>query len=110
MFDFRRFFTAEALALIAVASNSLARADDLAVKATKKTDVPFFRVIDDRLTYAWMPKATDPGLFSLQPNGTINGTTAKQVYAFTHFDVWAYGTNFLSLSMFKSDHNDPTPV
>jgi hypothetical protein len=107
MFDFRRFFTAVALALIAVASNSLARAGDLAVKATKKTDLPFFLVIDDRLTYAWMPKATDPGLFSVQPNGAINGTTAKQVYAFTHFDVWAYGTNFLSLSMFKSDHNDP---
>ncbi|RXT45627.1 hypothetical protein [Bradyrhizobium betae] len=108
MFDIRRFFTAAALSLIAGASGSLARADDLMVKSAKKTtDRPFFLVVDDRLTYAWMPKATDPGLFSVQPNGAINGTTAKQVYAFTHFDVWAYGTNFLSLSMFKSDHNDP---
>jgi hypothetical protein len=70
-------------------------------------DAPFFFVIDDRVTYSWMPKGTDPGAFSFNPNGTINGTTAKSVYSFTHFDAWAYGTNFFTISMFKSDHNDP---
>ncbi len=34
-------------------------------------------------------------------------TTAKQVYSFTHFDIWGYGTNFFTISMYKSDHNDP---
>jgi hypothetical protein len=37
----------------------------------------------------------------------VNGKTAKSVYSFTHFDAWAYGTNFFTISMFKSDHNDP---
>ena len=46
-------------------------------------------------------------MFSVNPNGTVNATTAKQVYSFTHFDVWAYGTNFFTISMYKSDHNDP---
>lgn len=62
---------------------------------------------DNRLTYSYQFTATDPGAYSIQPNGTINGTTAKQVYSFTHFDVWAYGTNFFNIDMLKSTHNDP---
>jgi hypothetical protein len=54
-----------------------------------------------------MPKGTDPGLFSVRPDGSINGATTKSVYSFTHFDAWAYGTNFFSISLFKSDKNDP---
>ena len=46
-------------------------------------------------------------MFTVNPNGSINGKTAKQVYSFTHFDAWAYGTNFFTISLFKSDHNDP---
>ena len=82
---------------------------DLPIKAKAKpvADQPFFLVIDDRVTYSWMPKGADPGAFSVQPNGTINGKTAQSVYSFTHFDAWAYGTNFFTISMFKSDHNDP---
>ena len=50
-------------------------------------------------------------MVSVKPNGSINGKTAKQVYSFTHFDTWAYGTNFFTISMFKSGHNDPaSPV
>jgi hypothetical protein len=97
-----------ALSLAAFASAGLARAADLPVKAAKPVkDLPFFFVIDDRVTYSWMPKGTDPGAFSVNPNGTFNGTTAKSVYSFTHFDAWAYGTNFFTISLFKSDHNDP---
>ena len=78
------------------------------VKAVKPVaDVPFFFVIDDRVSFSWMPKGTDPGAFSVRPDGSINGKTAKQVYSFTHFDAWAYGTNFFTISLFKSDHNDP---
>src|ERR1700722_10796970 len=97
-----------ALAMFAPAGP--ARAADLPPmpkKAKPIADVPFFFVIDDRVTYSWMPKGTDPGAFSVKPGGGFDGTTAKSVYSFTHFDAWAYGTNFFTISMFKSDHNDP---
>ena len=85
-----------------------ASAADLPVKAVKPVaDVPFFLVIDDRVTFSYIFNGTDPGVFTVNPNGAINGKTAKQVYSFTHFDAWAYGTNFFTISMFKSDHNDP---
>jgi hypothetical protein len=102
-------FATAALSLAALASAGMARAADLPVKAAKPVkDLPFFLVIDDRITYSWMPNGTDPGAYSLKPNGGgFNGNTAKSVYSFTHFDVWQYGTNFFTISMFKSDHNDP---
>ena len=89
---------------------SFASAADLPVKVKAKPvpEIPFFLVIDDRVTYSYIAKGTDPGYFSIQPNGSINGSTAKSVYSFTHFDVWAYGTNFFGINMFKSDHNDPS--
>jgi hypothetical protein len=100
---------AAALSLATLAPTGFASAADLPVKAKAKPipDLPFFFVIDDRVTYSWMPKGTDPGAFSVRPDGSINGKTAKSVYSFTHFDAWAYGTNFFTISMFKSDHNDP---
>src|SRR5258708_27968446 len=70
-------------------------------------DLPFFLLIDDRVSFSYIPTATDPGVFSRRPDGSINGKTAKEVYSFTHFDIWAYGTNFFNISMYKSDHNDP---
>jgi hypothetical protein len=99
---------ATALSLATLATSGLAQAADLPVKAAKKAaDLPFFLVIDNRVSFSWMPKGTDPGMWSTRPDGSINGTTAKQVYSFTHFDLWAYGTNFFTISMFKSGHNDP---
>jgi hypothetical protein len=98
------------LSLASLAPMSFASAADLPaykVKAKPIPDLPFFLVIDDRVTYSWMPNGTDPGNYTVRPNGTINGNTAKSVYSFTHFDVWAYGTNFFTISMLKSDHNDP---
>jgi hypothetical protein len=98
-----------ALSVAALASAGLARAADLPVKAVKPVkDLPFFLVIDDRVTFSYIFTGTDPGAFSAKPSGTAwNGNTAKSVYSFTHFDVWGYGTNFFTISMFKSDHNDP---
>jgi hypothetical protein len=97
-----------ALAAFATAGPDVASAADLPTKAKKApADLPFFLVIDDRVSFSWMPKGTDPGMWSRRPDGSISGTTAKQVYSFTHFDLWAYGTNFFTISMFKSDHNDP---
>jgi hypothetical protein len=95
------------LASLALAPSNSAYAADFPVKAKPIADVPFFLVVDDRFTYSYQFTATDPGAFSVRPNGSINGDTAKQVYSFTHFDVWAYGTNFINLDLLKSDHNDP---
>jgi hypothetical protein len=108
-FSNRAIVTAIILSFSALAGSSLANAADLPAKAKQKpvADVPFFLLIDDRITYSWMPKGTDPGMFSVRPDGSINGKTAKSVYSFTHFDIWAYGTNFFSVSLFKSDKNDP---
>jgi hypothetical protein len=100
---------AAALSLAMLAPAGFASAADLPVKAKAKpiADLPFFFVIDDRVTFSWMPRGTDPGVWSVKPGGGIDGLTAKQVYSFTHFDAWQYGTNFFTISMFKSDHNDP---
>jgi hypothetical protein len=100
---------AAVLSLASLASVSFASAADMPMKVKAKpvADLPFFLLIDDRLTYSYIPDGTDPGAFTVNPNGSVNGKTAKQVYSFTHFDVWAYGTNFFTISMFKSDHNDP---
>jgi hypothetical protein len=108
--SFRKtIFATAALSLAALASAGLARAADLPVKAAKPVkDLPFFLVIDDRVTFSYIFTGTDPGVFSLKPGGqSWNGNTAKQVYSFTHFDIWGYGTNFFTISMYKSDHNDP---
>ena len=100
--------TAAALSFVALASAGLAEADDLPVKAEKKAaDLPFFLLNDNRLTYSYIFSGTDPGVWTLGPNGSIDGKTAKQVFSFTHFDIWAYGANLFNVSMFKSDHNDP---
>jgi hypothetical protein len=88
-----------AVAVAAVLPMASAMAADLPAKAPKKSviDVPFFLVTDNRVTYSYMPDGTDPGV----------NKTAKSVYSFTHFDVWAYGTNFFTISALKSDHRDP---
>jgi hypothetical protein len=104
---YRNAIAAAALSLATFAPASFASAADLPVKAKPIVDVPFFFVIDDRVTYSYIFKGTDPGVFSVNPNGTLNSTTPKQVYSFTHFDAWRYGTNFFTISMFKSGHNDP---
>jgi hypothetical protein len=98
------------LSLASFVPMSFASAADLPVKVKAKPipELPFFLVIDDRVTFSYIGKGTDPGVFSVNPNGSVNGNTAKSVYSFTHFDVWAYGTNFFSINLFKSDHNDPS--
>src|SRR5467141_131850 len=95
------------LSLATLLPNGFASAADLPVKAAKPApDVPFFFVIDDRVTYSYIFTGAQPGMFTVNPNGTINAKTAKSVYSFTHFDAWAYGTNFFTISLYKSDHND----
>ncbi|SRR5260221_7266502 len=76
------------------------------VKAKPIADVPFFLVNDNRITYSYIFQGTN-GTHTLRPDGSVDGKTARSVYSFTHFDSWAYGTNLFSLSVLKSDHNDP---
>ncbi|GMO17124.1 hypothetical protein [Bradyrhizobium sp. TM233] len=103
-----RAIAAAALSLATLATGGLAQAADLPVKAAKKAaDLPFFLVIDNRATFSYIFNASQPGAWSFRPDGSIDSKTTKQVYSFTHFDAWAYGTNFFTISMFKSDHNDP---
>src|SRR5216683_2106364 len=78
---------------------SSADVESVPVKAKPiKADNPFFTVNDNRWTYAYQFSATSPGAAA---------KTEKQIYAFTHFDAWAYGTNLINLELRKSDHNDP---
>jgi hypothetical protein len=104
----RNAVAAAALSLATLAAANVANAADMAVKAvTPAAEQPFFLVNDNRVTFSYIFTAAQPGMFSVNPDGTINAKTAKQVYSFTHFDLWAYGTNFFTISLFKSDHNDP---
>src|SRR5882757_7191577 len=108
MSNLRRTLAAAALSLATLAPAGYAAAADLVVKAPKPViDVPFFMVIDDRVTYSYIFTAAQPGAYTVNPNGTVDGKTPKSVYSFTHFDAWAYGTNFFTISLFKSGHNDP---
>ena len=108
MSSLRRTLAAAALSLATFVPISFAGAADLPAKAPKPAaDAPFFFVIDDRVTFSYIFTAAQPGAWSLTPNGTVNAKTAKQVYSFTHFDAWAYGTNFFTISLYKSDQNDP---
>ena len=100
-YNYRAIAAATMLALATLAPLSAASAADLEpfpAKAKPIADLPFFLVNDNRLTFAYQFTATEPG---------ATAKTAKQVYAFTHFDAWAYGTNFFNIIALKSDHADP---
>jgi hypothetical protein len=87
-----------AMAMLIISSSALAA--DLPVKANwpPPADMPFFFVNDNRLTYAYLPNGTEVA---------STAQTAKQVLALTHYDMWAYGTNFANLLLERSDHNNP---
>jgi hypothetical protein len=96
------FITAGAVAAITWAGSALAA--DLAVKAPAPPDnsSSLFIVNDNAVSFIWAPSATDPGVdFNNHP--AFNKYTGE----FTHFDVWAYGTNFLLGDYIKSDRNNP---
>jgi hypothetical protein len=108
MSSLRRTLAAMALSLATLLPAGYAGAADLpALKAkAKPAELPFFFVIDNRVTFSYIFTAAQPGMWSVKPGGGINGTTSKQVYSFTHFDAWAYGTNFFTISLYKSGTND----
>jgi len=60
---------------------------------------PMFFVNDNTVSYSYQFNATDPG---------IKGKFGKNVFSFTHFDVWAMGTNFFTVDLLKSPSADPS--
>lgn len=80
-------------ALLAATATGAASAADMPVKAVKAVSpAPFFFVNDNSISYHYEFVATNPGA----------GKTSKNVLSFTHFDVWAYGTNFINIDWLKA--------
>jgi hypothetical protein len=94
------------LSIAALGSITKANASDLPiadfpVKAVAPVaPVPFFFVNDNFLSYAYEPGAIEPGT----PNKGVDPT---QIVALTHYDAWAYGTNYSNLAYYLHNKNDP---
>jgi hypothetical protein len=99
-------------AALAVSAVGAASAADMPVKAPAPAPAPFFLVNDNSVTFTWYPSATDPGVSggsNISPGGFIGegNTFSKWVGSATHFDVWAYGTDFFNIDYIKSSNKDP---
>lgn len=80
-------------ALLVATATGIAGAADMPVKAVKAVaPAPFFFVNDNSVSYHYEFMATNPGV----------DKTPKNVLTFTHFDVWAYGTNFFNVDWLKA--------
>jgi hypothetical protein len=100
-YSFRSIAAAAMLSLSAIVPMASANAADMAaypVKAKPIADLPFFLLVDNRFTYAYQWGAVDPG---------VTNKTTKQVFAYTHFDVWTYGTNFFNIGLEKAGKSSP---
>jgi hypothetical protein len=92
----------------AAATVSGAAAADMSVMPVKAPpkDLPFFLVNDNSVSFTWYPNATDPGVSGGGIAGNSNSFD-KFVFSATHFDVWAYGTNFFNIDILKSSNANP---
>ena len=91
-----------AAAAATIATVSMASAADLPSKkgpAAAAAPAPMFFVNDNTISYSYQFNATDPG---------VRGKFGKNVFTFTHFDVWAMGTNFFNIDLLKSPGADPS--
>jgi hypothetical protein len=70
------------------------------VPAEAEPNAPTFIVNENALGYHYEFTATNPG----------SGRTPKNVFTFTHFDVWTYGTNFLNVDGLKATNGTTTPA
>jgi hypothetical protein len=88
-------------AILAAAVTGGAIAADMPVKAAPKPvpPPPFFFVNENSVSYSYAFTATNPGA----------GVTPKHVVNFTHFDVWAYGTNFFTVDWLKATNGNAPP-
>ena len=86
-------------ALLVATATGAAGAADMPAKAVKAVSpAPFFFVNDNSIGYRYEFMATNPGA----------DKTPKHVLTFTHFDVWAYGTNFINIDWLKATSRTPT--
>ena len=112
--------TALAIAVATITSAGSALAADMPAKApSAPAPAPFFLVNDTSISFTWFPSATDPGVgdgpvpagwcgTSIPGNsGCGKNAFDKFVGTITHFDVWAYGTNFINIDYLKSSSKDP---
>ena len=89
--------------ILATALSGVAGAADLPTKAAAvkpAAEEPFFIVNDNSISFHYEFTATNPGA----------GTTPKDVFTFTHFDVWKYGTNFFNVDLLKATNGTATPA
>jgi hypothetical protein len=101
-----RYLKPAALAsAVAVSAVGAAFAADMPTKSA--APAPFFLVNDTWVSFTWYPHATDPGVSGNNQIGVPNAFS-KYVGTVSHFDVWAYGTNFFNLDFLQSAKNDPT--
>jgi hypothetical protein len=115
---------AMAFAVSTLAGGALAADVSMPVKAPAPAPASFFIVNDNSVSFTWYANATDPGVAAGQGTGAtlflpgtlggINSTNngqsnsfSKYVGSATHFDVWAYGTNFFNIDYIQSDAHDP---
>ena len=87
--------------LVVMAPRGFASASDTTStsdQAKPDDNVPFFLLVDNRASFAYQSTATQPG---------ITSKTAKQIFEFSHLDIWRYGTNLVIVDSLKSDHADP---
>lgn len=99
--------TAALAAILAAAVIGSAGAADMPTKAPvvkAPPEMPYFIVNENSLSYHYEFTATNPGA----------GKTPKNVGTFSHFDVWAYGTNFINIDWLKATSkntpSNPCPV
>src|SRR6266852_8384570 len=86
--------TALAIAVATLTWAGSAFAADLPAKAKTPPppEAPFFLVNQNSLSYSYAFTANNPGA----------GKTPKDIVSFSHFDVWAYGTNFFNIDWLKA--------
>jgi hypothetical protein len=90
-----------AMLAVATVTWGSAFAADMPVKEKKPPppEAPFFFVNQNSLSYSYAFTANNPGA----------GTTPKNILSFTHFDVWAYGTNFFNVDWLKATNGAAPP-
>jgi hypothetical protein len=96
-------------AALATSAVGAASAANMPVEAAPSAPAPFFLVNDTWVSFTWYPAATDPGI-SLNNIAGQTDKFSKYVGTVSHFNVWAYGTNFINLDFFQSEGGGHDPI
>jgi hypothetical protein len=76
------------------------------IKGPAPAPAPFFFVNDTQISLWYESNAKEPGVFTPARPGGVS--IAKGVMSITHFDAYAYGTNFVNIDFLKSNNQDPS--